>query len=303
MKHRFYTLDVFTNRPFSGNPLAVFPHAEGLDGGQMQAVAREFNLSETVFVFAPEDPANTRRVRIFTPGGELPFAGHPTVGTAFLLATLGEVGITGAEGRVVLEEGVGPVPVTVHLENMRPTGATLSAAKLPEFGPPPPSPDRIAAALSLEPTDLLMGGHEPRAVSCGTPFLFVPVRDRAVLARARIDHARWESALSRYWAPKIYVFTFDAEMEGSNLRARMFAPGIGIKEDPATGSAAAALAGYLGARDLGRDGILRWRIEQGLEMGRPSILRVEAERSGGAITAVRVGGDCVMIGQREMEIA
>lgn len=302
MKYRFYTADVFTDQPFAGNPLAVFLHADGLNPERMQAIAREFNLSETVFVFPPENPTNTRRVRIFTPVGELPFAGHPTVGTAYLLARLGEVGLTVPDTRVVLEEGVGPVPVTIHAENMRPVGATLSVAKLPEFGPPPPSPDDVAAALSLSRSDLLLGDHEPQAVSCGTPYLFVPVRDRSVLARTRLDRARWESGLSSYWAPKMYVFAFDPEREGSDLRARMFAPSSGVAEDPATGAAAAALAGYLGARSDVQEGTLCWQVEQGFEMGRPSILRVEADKVGGAIAAVRVGGNCVLVSQGEMEV-
>jgi trans-2,3-dihydro-3-hydroxyanthranilate isomerase len=302
MKYRFYTADVFTDRAFAGNPLAVFPHAEGLGDDRMQAIAKEFNLSETVFVFPPEDPAHTRRVRIFTPGGELPFAGHPTVGTAYLLARLGEVGLTVPDTRIVLEEGVGPVPVTVHTRENRPVGATLSVAKLPEMGPPAPRPGEVAAALSLDEADLLLADHAPEAYSCGTPFLFIPVRNRAVLARTRLDRAQWEAAVSRYWAPKMFIFAFDPELPGSDLRARMFAPSVGVAEDPATGSAAAALAGYLGARSGERNGTLRWQIEQGFEMGRPSILRVEADVSEGAITAVRVGGDCVLVSAGEMEI-
>jgi trans-2,3-dihydro-3-hydroxyanthranilate isomerase len=268
----------------------------------MRAIAREFNLSETVFVFPPENPAYTRKVRILTPAGELPFAGHPTVGTAFLLARLGEIGLTGPDARVVLEEGVGLVPVVIHAGDQRPVGATLSVAKLPEAGPPPPAPEEVAAGLSLSVNDLMLGDHEPQAVSCGTPYLFVPVRDRSVLARARLDRARWETAISRYWAPKMYILAFDPELEGSDLRARMFAPSIGIVEDPATGAAVAALAGYLGARSGLQDGTLRWRVEQGFEMGRPSILRAEADKAGGAITGVRVGGDCVLVSTGEMLI-
>ncbi|HEX9082774.1 MAG TPA: PhzF family phenazine biosynthesis protein [Holophagaceae bacterium] len=298
MKYRFYTLDVFTDRPFAGNPLAVLPWAEGLDDTKMQSVAKEFNFSETVFVFPPRDPAHTKRVRIFTPGGEIQFAGHPTVGTAFLLAHLRE-----AQGdAVVLEEGVGPVPVSIQEKDGRLAGATLSVAKLPEAGPPPPSPEEIAAALSLDPSDLLMGDYPPQAFTCGTPFLFIPIRDRATLARTRLDRTHWESSISRYWAPKMFIFAFDPELPGSDIRARMFAPSVGVAEDPATGSAASAIAGYLGSRRSERDGTLRWQIEQGFEMGRPSIMRVEADKKEGAIAAVRVGGDCVLVTQGEMEI-
>jgi trans-2,3-dihydro-3-hydroxyanthranilate isomerase len=190
----------------------------------------------------------------------------------------------------------------IHARDQRPVGATLSVAKLPEFGPPPPVPEEVAAALSLDVSDLLMGDHKPQAVSCGTPYFFVPVRDRTVLARTRLDRARWEASLSRYWAPKMYIFAFDPELADSDLRARMFAPSIGVAEDPATGAAAAALAGYLGVRDALSDGTLSWQVEQGFEMGRPSILRVEADKAGGAITAVRVGGDCVLVSRGDMEV-
>ena len=299
----FYcTLDVFTDRLFGGNPLAVFPEASGLSDERMQEIAREFNLSETTFVFPPTDPANTRRVRIFTPGAELPFAGHPTIGTAYALALLGHVKLTGAETRIVFEEGVGPVSISIRAENGAPTFAELSAAKLPEVGPPPPSRNVLAELLSLEVSDLSGGTWSPQALSCGVPYLYVPVRNRGALKRARVRFDRWETTLKNGWASEIYVFSRDPELEGSSIRARMFAPALGIGEDPATGSAAASLAGYLGARDRAKDGTLRWVVEQGFEMGRPSILHVEADKEEGNIVAVRVGGSAVMVSKGEMDI-
>ena len=302
MRYRFFTADVFTDRVFGGNPLAVLPEAEGLDTRRMQLVAREFNLSETAFVLPPGDPAHTRRVRIFTPAAELPFAGHPTVGTAFVLAAIGAVPLTGEETRVVFEEGVGPVPVTVRAAGGRPAFAQLSVAKLPEFGPEPPAPAAVADALSLDVADLADGGAGVQAVSCGVPILFVPVPDRGALRRARVNRAAWERVLAPSWAPQVFVFTPDAERPGSDLRARVFAPMLGVEEDPATGAAAAALGGYLGVRADGGDGTLRWVVEQGFEMGRPSILEVEADRRGGAVTAVRVGGASVMVGEGGIEV-
>jgi trans-2,3-dihydro-3-hydroxyanthranilate isomerase len=298
----FCTLDVFTDTRFGGNQLAVFPDARGLDTDRMATIAKEFNLSETVFVFPPENPAHTKRVRIFTPGSELPFAGHPTIGAAHALAVLGHVPLTGDLTKIVFEEGVGPVPISIRSRNGVPVFAELSVAKLPEVGPPPPSRSALADLLSVEVADLTGGTWSPQSLSSGVPFLFVPVRDRNVLKRARVKLDRWEAILKASWAPEVFVFSRDPEREGSHIRARMFAPGLGIGEDPATGSAAAALGGYLAARDAAKDGTLRWVVEQGFEMGRPSILEVEADKSDGKITAIRVGGASVMVSTGEMEV-
>src|ERR687895_508855 len=164
MKYRYYTADVFTDRPFGGNQLAVFPDARGIDSARMQEIAREFNLSETTFVLPPDDTRHTRRVRIFTPGAEIPFAGHPTVGTAHVLAAIGDIPLTGETTRIVFEEGVGPVPVTVRSNGRQPVFAQLSVAKLPEVGPSPPSAARLAAMLSLEVGDLAGGEMAPESV-------------------------------------------------------------------------------------------------------------------------------------------
>lgn len=296
---QFYTTDVFTRERFGGNQLAVFPDARDLDPALMQPIAREFNFSETTFVLPPTDPANTRRVRIFTPNGELQFAGHPTVGTAFVLATIGAVPMKGSESRIVLEEGVGPVPVTIKSENGKPGFAQLSVAQLPLLGPPAPSVHELAKCLNLSPADLLSGEWGPEGRSCGTPFLMVPVRDRVALAKARPNLDAWEAVLAKYWSNKVFVFCNEPELQGSHYRARMFAPAIGVPEDPATGSACAGFAGYLADRDKRADGTLQWRVEQGFEMGRPSLLDIEADKKGGAITGVRVGGNSVLVSKGE----
>lgn len=294
MPYRFLTCDVFTDAMFGGNQLAVFPDARGLSSEQMLTIAREFNYSETTFVLPPSDPAHTRRVRIFTPGGEVPFAGHPTVGTAHALTTSGEIALDGEETRIVFEEAVGPVPVLVRAEGGVPTFAQLSVAMLPEATRAPASREAIALVLGLEVDDLLDGDYAPECVSCGLPFLFVPLRDRDAVARARIRLDAWEETLGGTTCEMVFVFAADGERPGSDVRARMFAPGIAVPEDPATGSACAALGGYLGARTP-RDGLLRWVVEQGFEMGRPSILEVEVDKQGGVITGVRVGGRTVMV--------
>lgn len=301
MRYQFYTADVFTDSIFGGNPLAVIPDARGLETDQMQLVAREFNLSETVFVFPPEVPGHARRLRIFTPAAELPFAGHPTIGTAHILASIGEIALAGEVTRIILEEGIGPVEVSIHVDQNQPVFVEFLAARLPEYGPTPPPAETIASLLSLEASDLVTEDGL-QAVSCGVPFLFLPMRNRDAVRRARIQREQWENLLSSFWAPHIYVFTREVQREGSDLHARMFAPALGIAEDPATGAAATALAGYLGMRDPVQDGPLRWTIEQGFEMGRPSILKVNAEKKKGEIVAIRVGGATVRVSEGIMEI-
>ena len=295
----FYTLDVFTDRRFGGNQLAVMPHAEGLADDVMLAITREFNYSESVFVSPPSSAEFTRRVRIFTPGGEVDFAGHPTVGTAHLLVAIGEVPIDGELTRIVLEENVGPVGVTVRSRGGVPMFAELSVASLPEIGPPPPSRERLAAMLGIDAADILDGAYEPQAISCGLPFLLVPLRDRAAVRRAKVRLDLFERELTGAWASLVMVFAADPELPGSDIRARMFGPMLGVPEDPATGSACATLGGYLAARTP-REGTLKWVVEQGFEMGRPSILYIEADKRDGEITAVRVGGSSVVVSRGEL---
>jgi trans-2,3-dihydro-3-hydroxyanthranilate isomerase len=301
-RHRYLTADVFTDVAFGGNQLAVFPDARGIPEHRLQDVAREFNFSETTFVFPPSDPAHTRQVRIFTPGRELPFAGHPTIGTAHVLAAFGDVPLTGATTSIVLEERVGPIPVTIRAEDGRPVHCEMSVAKLPEEGPPAPSREALAEAIGLSPDDVLDGEWAPRGWTCGVPYLFIPVRDRGAVARSRVKPDAWDRALPGTWAPEVFVFSRDGERPDSDLHARMYAPGFGIGEDPATGSAAAAMAGYLARRAPRADGTLRWRLEQGFEMGRPSILEIEADVTRGEVTAVRVGGGTVLVCEGTMLI-
>jgi trans-2,3-dihydro-3-hydroxyanthranilate isomerase len=299
MRAKFHTLDVFTDRVFGGNPLAVFPDAGGVSPETMQTVARELNLSETVFVTGAEGTSFT--VRIFNPVYELPFAGHPTVGTAMLLAMLGRVPAGERVARLVLHEQVGPVPVEVRMEDGRPVFAMFAAPRVPEAGPPPPAPAVVAQLLSIDEADL--GGSLGTAHhSAGVPFLFVSVRGLDALARARMDVGTWERHLRDAWAPHVYVMTEDAGEEGVTLRARMFAPAMGIVEDPATGGAATALAGLLAARDATGDGTYSWRVVQGVEMGRPSRILVEADVRGGRVAQVRVGGSAVAVSEGEMFI-
>ena len=312
MTYQFHTADVFTDTPFGGNQLAVIPDARGLSDEQMATIAREFNFSESIFIFPPDNPANTRRVRIFTPGSELPFAGHPTVGAAMVLAQTGEIALTGDETHIVFEEGVGPVPVLIRSENGRPVFAEFTAAKIPEKGKEQYVPAAIAKVHSLDPEDIdLSGPNAVEAWSAGLPYLFVPVCTLAALGRARVKFDLWEKTMRDTWAPEAYLFVETEESaarEGVRngngvIRARMFAPAIGIPEDPATGSACASLGGYLASRCTLRDGTLKYTVHQGVEMGRPSRLDLEVDVVGGCVSAVKVGGASVLITSGVLHVA
>jgi trans-2,3-dihydro-3-hydroxyanthranilate isomerase len=298
MRYSYHLLDVFTDRVFGGNPLAVFSDGHGLSTEQMQRVAAELNLSETVFVLPAETETGTRKLRIFTPAVELPFAGHPTVGTAVLLAETGAV--PKDVDHIVLEETVGPVAVRIAREPGRPTFAQLTAAQAPEFGPPPPAYAELARVIGLDESDLLDGDWAPGSASCGVPFVIVPVRSREALARVRMDQGAWERVLADTWAPHVYIVAPGAS--DADLRARMFAPAMGLGEDPATGAAATALAAYLARRENREAATHRWTVEQGVEMGRPSTLYLDADVEAGSITAIRVGGSAVLVGEGWMEI-
>jgi trans-2,3-dihydro-3-hydroxyanthranilate isomerase len=295
VRYRYFTADVFTSKAFGGNQLAVLPDARGLTSEQMQAITREFNYAESTFVLPPDDPRHTRRVRIFTPGEEMPFAGHPTVGTAFVLASVGEIPLTGAVTHIVFEEGVGPVPVAIRATGNAPTFCQLSVAKLPEVFPPLPGREVLAGLLSLDVDDLSDGLFHPQAVSCGLPFSFIPLRSLDAVRRIRFRTDVWEQTLARTPHHMVMAFSMEAESRAHQVHARMFAPGVAVPEDPATGSAGAALGGYLAARDATREGTLHWLVEQGYEIGRPSLIDVEAEKKDGAIAAIRVGGPSVMV--------
>jgi trans-2,3-dihydro-3-hydroxyanthranilate isomerase len=291
-RFRFYTFDVFTDTPFGGNPLAVVLDADDLSGERMQAIATEFNLSETVFVLKPVKPgADRKKLRIFTPQTELPFARHPTVGASYLLAKLNLVELNPAHPVMALEEGVGDVPVKVQSGAHGPRSTQMSVPRMPERGPAPPPRADLAAMLSLAESDLLPG-HA--AYSCGVPFLFVPVRDREAIARAKLRIDIWEKLLSGWWAKSVFPFTTDTVSKEAQIHARMFAPALGVAEDPATGSAASALAGFLHDQDP-RDRSRHWLVEQGFEMGRPSLIDLEADVVAGKVTAIRVGGSSVLM--------
>lgn len=294
MKLSFHTLDVFTTQKFGGNPLAVVLGADHLSTEQMQAITREFNLSETTFVLPPDDPSHTAKVRIFFPGGEMPFAGHPTLGTAALLATLRNKPGCSFETTITLELKAGLTPVRISRIADRIHG-TFTAPVVPFHAPVAlPSVADTARALNLAPEDIGFDGHGIASLEGGPRFFYVPVKSRAALEKSKVLEPHW-SALIRPMngVDAAYLYTRGGDHKDTAFRARMYAPTGGIPEDPATGSATALLAAQLLTAEKLKDGGHRWKLEQGYEMGRPSDLILEADVKEARLVAVRVGGSAV----------
>ena len=301
MRYRYLTCDVFTERRFGGNPLAVLPEAAGLSGEQMQRIAREFNYSETTFVLPAEDPAHTRKVRIFTPGAEIPFAGHPNVGTAFVLAAIGAVPAGGALTEVVFEEGAGAVPVAIRHADGQPVYCELTAPQALTLGEAVPA-DAVAASIGLAADAVVTSTHPPRVASAGLRFLLVELRDRAALAKARVRHDEHGALMHSCGGEGLHLYTRETDASEVDLRARMYAPLHGVAEDPATGSANLALAGLLAACVSETEGSFSWRIAQGIEMGRPSLLEASATKRGGKVETLRIGGRSVLVCEGWIEV-
>jgi trans-2,3-dihydro-3-hydroxyanthranilate isomerase len=302
MKLNFVTIDVFTGTQFDGNPLGVVLNAQGLSGGQMQAIAAEFNLAETTFVLPPKDPAHTAEVRIFTPRNEMPFAGHPNVGTAFALARAGtSYGRAVGGDSVLFEEKAGLVPISLLKDGSTVTGARLASPQLLELGTEV-STELIASACTLSVDDIETRNHPPRIVSCGAPFILAELKERASLAAATARAEIFAREVSRQPAVSILIYT-QVDEGGIDIRARMFAPHRGIPEDPATGSANVALVGLLAKLHPAPDLRMTKIIAQGVEMGRPSLLEAMAEKKSGEVTATYIGGRCVPVMSGAIELA
>ncbi len=292
---RFHTCDVFTDIPFHGNPLAIVLDADGLSPAQMQTIAREFNLSETIFVEAPMNPAHTARVRIFFPTAEIPFAGHPTIGCAIHLAEAMAEG--DFDQTLVLEEEAGLVPVRVWRREGR-TTAEFVAPVVPHAVTDAMDhraaldPARLAVALGLDRLDIGFGTHAPGLWQGGPRFLYVPVANLDSLARARPIEPAWSAQMQAGGVDSIYLYTPGVDCD---YRARMFSPTAGIPEDPATGSASALLAAQLLAAGALPAGETRLTLHQGVEMGRPSVIGLTACVSDTALTQVRIAGTAVPV--------
>ena len=299
MRYRYFTCDVFTDTRFGGNQLAVLPEADGLSDEQMQQIAREFNFSETTFVLPPE-AGHDRRVRIFTPPREAPFAGHPNIGTAFVLARMGVFGALDAPISVTFEEQAGPVPIAIHKLQGERIWCELTAPRSLTLGKTVPA-QSVASAVSLSADDIITTAHAPQMASVGLPFLIAELRDREALERARPDVSGLEGLVAEgIEQPDVHLYV--RTCDGFDLRARMFSPMDGIPEDPATGSANCALVGLLSHLDEAASGAFSWRIAQGVEMGRPSVLEARTEKRDGAVVNVWIGGESVMVSEGLIEV-
>ena len=296
-RHAYHILDVFTDTPYQGNPLAVVHEADDLDTAQCQAIAREFNLSETAFVLEPRDPVNTARLRIFTPTRELPFAGHPTVGSAILIATLRAPEMFGRQHlAIVLEEEIGLVECTVRRVGGKPR-ASFTLPRIPAAPELVQDFDTLATVLGLRPEQIGFDGHRPATASAGNPFVFVPLADQAAVGAIVPQFARWDEFLPSPMPRAIFAYTRGGEKPDASFHARMFAPEMGMIEDPATGSAAAAFAAVVTAFDRPADGDHTLVIEQGFEMGRPSLMTLGLEIERGSLVSASVGGGAVIVAE------
>ncbi|MFN3892284.1 MAG: PhzF family phenazine biosynthesis protein [Beijerinckiaceae bacterium] len=302
MRKQFYTLDVFTEQRFSGNPLAVVGDADDLDDARMQAIAREFNLSETVFLQSPRDPVNTARARIFTPARELPFAGHPTIGTAVLIGLLQAADmIRTRDIDVVLEESIGPVRCTVRSRG-EVVRAQFDLPKLPERIGAAADDAALARALSLKPEDIGFRGHRPSMWSAGVGFSFVPLASREAVTRARPDMSTWNDVMGPADHPAAFIYCGDTIGEGRHVHARMFAPSLGIAEDPATGGAVAAFAGVCMEYERPADGEHQIIVEQGFAMGRPSLINLGMRVEAGQLVSATIGGAAVIVTEGSIDL-
>jgi trans-2,3-dihydro-3-hydroxyanthranilate isomerase len=298
---RFVQVDVFTDQPFGGNPLAVFPEAEGLAPEEMQQLAREMNLSESTFVLPPQAEGADFKVRIFTPAAELPFAGHPVVGTHWVLAHLGQVALKEPVTRVHFELGVGVLPADLHVAGDQVERVVMTQGR-PTFHAVLEDVAELAEGLGLPPSAISGAGYPVQVVSTGVPQMMVPVRSLAqvkALDASRLNVAALSRVCQAAGTECVLVFTFETEHPDSTVHVRMFAPLLGVPEDPATGSANGALGAYLvHHRALPvSEPTTQFLSEQGAELGRPSTLYVEVDSQGEEITVVRVGGQVAPVAE------
>jgi trans-2,3-dihydro-3-hydroxyanthranilate isomerase len=301
MNYNYYITDVFTNKVFNGAQIAVFPNADGLDKQQMARIARELNLSETVFVFHPKDAQTNRRLRIFTPHGEVDFAGHPIIGTAYVLATYGDIKLTGEYTPIDFEQNVGTIRVNITNEDGKPVLTQFTRKVSPIVDRFTPSDAELAAFLSIDEGHIDNKKYNARLVSCGVPYLIVPVYYYETVRKVKFNYEAWSRSIApQTAAQEILVFSGRTPFQDSDFTARLVGPNIGIHEDPPIGSAMAAFACYLCSFEHMQKGTYTYAVDRGDEKVRRSVINLEMDHKGEEKLAIRVGGEAVIVAEGTM---
>jgi len=298
MNYNYYIADVFTRQIFSGAQIAVFPNADGLSNEHMQLLARELNLSETVFVFHPDSESTTRKMRIFSPLGEIDFAGHPIIATAYVLGCCGDINLTEAITHVVFEQNVGPIDVNISANQGNPVFVQFSrkiSSIVDRFAP---TDEELASFLSIKQSELDHKKYSPRLVSCGVPYLIVPVWSYETVRKAKFNFPAWSQSIApQTAAQEILLFAPKTPFSDSDFNARLLGPRIGINEDPPVGSAMPAFASYLCSFEHTRKGTHTFAVDRGDAQSRRSVINLEMDHKGQGLLTLRVGGEAVMFAQ------
>ncbi|MGZ5075488.1 MAG: PhzF family phenazine biosynthesis protein [Methylobacter sp.] len=303
MKYNYYIADVFTKQIFSGAQIAVFPNAEGLSNEQMRLVARELNLSETVFVFHPDKKTTSRVMRIFSPLGEIDFAGHPSIATAFVLASCGDIQLNGAVTPMVFEQNTGPVKVNISAEDGKPSFVQFTRKVSSIIDRFTPSDDELASFLGIQPSELDHKKYSARLVSCGVQYLIVPVWRYESVRNAKFNYAAWSQSIApQTAAQEILLFSPKTPYADADFNARLLGPRIGIHDDPPVGSAMPAFASYLCSFEFMQKGTYTFTVDRGEQSNRRSVLNLEMDHKGESMLTIRVGGVAVMVAEGVMDI-
>lgn len=303
MKYHYYIADVFTRRIFNGAQIAVFPHAGSLNRQQMQLIAGELNLSETVFVKKRDPQTGKRVMRVFSPQREIDFAGHPIIATAFVLASIGDIELNGTLTPVIFEQNSGAIEVNISADNGKPTFVqftTKISSIIDRFAP---TTEELAGFLSIKPTEFDTKKYSARLVSCGFPYLIVPVFNYETVRKARFNYAAWsQSSAPQTAAQEILLFSPKTPLADANFHARLLGPRIGMHEDPPVGSAMPAFASYLCSFEFMQKGTYVFSVDRGEEKFRRSVLNLEMDHKGLDTLTIRVGGEAVMVAEACMTV-
>jgi len=298
MNYNYYIADVFTRQLFNGAQIAVFPNAEGLSDEHMRLLARELNLTETVFVFHPDCESTKRKMRIFSPQGEIDFAGHPIIATAYVLGSCGDINLTEALTHVIFEQNAGPIDVNITANQGKPVFVQFSRKVSSIIDRFAPTDEELASILSIKQSELDHKKFSPRLASCGVPYLIVPVWNYEAVRKAKFNYSAWsQSTAPQTAAQEILLFAPKTPFADADFNARLLGPRIGIHEDPPVGSAMPALAAYLCSFEHTRKGTHTFAVDRGDAQSRRSVINLEMDHKGLGLLTLRVGGEAVMFAQ------